>query len=1070
MLGRKRSAIAFSLLSLLSLASFFVIIPLAHAATPKVQQAIVDPHPIKVPLVDGTNTRFSGLPTSNGIYQAGANRIVQDNQGFMWFGGFNGLLRYDGRNFKDFSHDPQNPGSLSGISVHALFKDRDGALWVGCDQFLNRFNAVTETFTRFPISRASHISQDAAGILWLATPNGLFRLDPATGGTRRYSHDPNDVLSLSSNYVKASGEDREGEFWVVDGDGLDEFDRKTEKVKFHIPFKEGSSRISFYEDKFGVFWIFRLTGDGLAAFDRKTKRLVPYSFVQQGPTAAPPIGITDMLEDPNGTLWLGTERAGLLKFDRNHGTFIHYRNNPGDPSSLPNNNVSSLFLDREGLIWAALGRNGAAYASTKPASFKPIPYLSGHTDTSLVGAIYEDRKGILWAGTTPELRRIDRKSNRYTAYRLGGPGADTAAIAISEDGSGDIWVGTYRLGIFRFDQRQQRFRRYRNDPADPQSLSDDNVTRFLVDRRGTLWAAAAHGLNQFDATTEHFRTYRPDPQDNPFFTEVVEDPEGALWLGTALRGIYRFDPIKGQFTAHYEHDVDRSGTLSDNQVNSIYFDHAGTMWIGTQNGLNKFDHKTHTFTTYTRSQGLPGNSIGRVTEDRDGDLWMGTNNGVARWHPQNGTFRSYSTADGLPGPDLTVWGAGYQAADGEIFFGGRSGATSFFPDQVQDDLRAPPVVLTEVRLFRDPVEIGSRSPLRQSISYAKRLVLSYKQNVVSLSFAALSYSNPDAIRYRYKLDGADHDWNEVGGDRAQLTYTALPPGTYTFHVQAATRASRWSEPETSLRLDILPPFWATWWCRTGGIIVALMSLWYAHRLRLLQIARRFDIRLEERVRERTRLARDLHDTLLQGFQGLMLRLQAVNELLPQGKAREQLERTLQRGDQAIAEGRSAVYDLRSSATVTNDLSEAVKALGDELATGVSPAFRLVVEGRPRDLRPIIRDELYRLTREALRNAFTHARANYIEAELTYGERAFRLRIRDDGSGIPPEIVAAGRSGHYGLSGMRERAQQIGAKLVIWSGFETGTEIDLNMSASIAYCKRPRRFVSPSFRGKMGLEQ
>jgi signal transduction histidine kinase len=211
-----------------------------------------------------------------------------------------------------------------------------------------------------------------------------------------------------------------------------------------------------------------------------------------------------------------------------------------------------------------------------------------------------------------------------------------------------------------------------------------------------------------------------------------------------------------------------------------------------------------------------------------------------------------------------------------------------------------------------------------------------------------------------------------------------------------------------------------------------------------------NLRFEERLSERTRIARELHDTLLQSFQGLMLRLQVVNELLPPGKAKEQLEQSLERGDQAIAEGRSALYDLRSPSTVTTDLAEAVRALGDEMATQDSTAFHLVVEGRPRDLHPIIRDELYRITREALRNAFIHAEANHVEAEITYGERALRLRIRDDGQGIPPEVVDCGRPGHYGLSGMRERARQIGAKLEIWSKARAGTEIELSVAGSTAY--------------------
>jgi signal transduction histidine kinase len=221
-----------------------------------------------------------------------------------------------------------------------------------------------------------------------------------------------------------------------------------------------------------------------------------------------------------------------------------------------------------------------------------------------------------------------------------------------------------------------------------------------------------------------------------------------------------------------------------------------------------------------------------------------------------------------------------------------------------------------------------------------------------------------------------------------------------------------------------------------------------------RLSHEFNVRLEERVTERTRIARELHDTLLQSFQGLMLRLQVVDYLLPEGEAKNQLEQTLERADQAIAEGRTAVYDLRSSTTTTNDLAEAVKALGEELITPGSAAFQLEVVGAPRELHPIIRDEIYRIAREALRNAFSHSEAHHIETEITYEQRALRLRVRDDGKGIPPDVLEEGRRGHYGLCGMRERARQIDGKLNVWSRPGAGAEIELNIAGSIAYRTPP----------------
>jgi signal transduction histidine kinase len=267
---------------------------------------------------------------------------------------------------------------------------------------------------------------------------------------------------------------------------------------------------------------------------------------------------------------------------------------------------------------------------------------------------------------------------------------------------------------------------------------------------------------------------------------------------------------------------------------------------------------------------------------------------------------------------------------------------------------------------------------------------------------------------------------------------------------ASNSEGMWNGAPASVSLDVQPQLAETWWFRVAGLCLVAAAIFAAFRYRLARIHAAMNVRFQERLAERTRIARDLHDTLLQSFQGLMLRLQVVDDLLPPGKAKEQLAQSLERADQAIAEGRSALYGLRSSAMATNDLAQAVRALGDELATQDSTAFHLVVEGHTRDLHPIIRDELYRITREALRNAFNHAAARHIETEITYGERAFRMRIRDDGQGIPPEMLEAGRPGHYGLSGMRERARQIGAKLEIWSGARTGTEIELRLAGSSAY--------------------
>ena len=401
--------------------------------------------------------------------------------------------------------------------------------------------------------------------------------------------------------------------------------------------------------------------------------------------------------------------------------------------SLPENYILSLCEDREGGIFAGLESQGLIHFNPKSPPFTSLdPAALG--GTKQVNAVFEDDGGIVWLATREALDSIDRKAPS-PSYRSSAP---DAVIAIREDASGDLWLGSFNQGLHRFDRQTRRYKTYRHNPADPHSLSDDVVTRLLIDHNGTLWAATFDGLNRFDPATEQFTTYTSDPQNKKlYYLELAEDRKGYLWLGAFFSGLQRFDPETGMFTT-YEHDLNRPGTLSDNRVNSIHFDRSDTMWVGTQNGLNKFDPKTKTFKVYTQRDGLPGNVVSCMLEDELGNLWMSTNNGVAKFNPQTNSFTGYSTADGLPDLDLSGRGICSKGSGGEMFFGGYAGAVAFFPSKVVDARYTPPIVITELRLNGNPAEIERNSPLRTSISYATDLVLSHDQNAFSFTLSALS--------------------------------------------------------------------------------------------------------------------------------------------------------------------------------------------------------------------------------------------------------------------------------------------------------------------------------------------
>ena len=881
----------------------------------------------RLPIHDGYDVRFTRFYSVEGPSISNVGPFAQDDQGFIWFGTPNGLNRFDGFTFKVFTQDRENPKSFGGSYVHSLFKDRTGTLWAGSNQYLNRFDSQTETFSRFPVPSVYHISQDDSGTLWLSTPTGLYALDPSTERIRRFFHDPGDPASLESSDIKSTGEDKEGTFWVATSDGLDSFDRSTGKVKLHIPIHEPSFPFSFYEDRFGVFWIYHVSGNPLEVFDRKTNTLTEFSFREENSTGDVLTGIAGMLEDQNGTLWLATNGAGLLKFDREHKRFIRYRNSLNDPESLAQNSVRSIFLDREGIIWASLASFGLTRFTPKPLPFKRYRHDFGNPadrDEPFVGAIYEDHQGILWVGTHSALHRIDRSSQRYEDFYLPGRGEGTDAITICEDRSGYLWVGTYGHGLFRFDPRTRSIKRFQHDSTNPHSLSNDIVPRVFVDHRGTLWAATHDGLDRFNATTNSFITYKAELRDvHPYYLAITEDRKGILWLGTETSGLVRFDPATGKDTI-YQHDENRPETLSDNRVNSVLFDRSGTMWVGTQAGLNQFDEVTGRFTTYSRHEGLPGGVVGCVLQDERGSLWMSTDNDIAKLDPKTKAIKDYSTADGLPGPDLTGWGACFQSRTGEIFFGGFSGATSFFPKDVSDSTFVPPIALTEFRLFGTEVLPGSDSPLSRTINYTKELSLSHKQNRFSIGFSALSYLNPTTNRYRYMLESLDPKWNEVGSDKRFASYTTLPAGEYIFRVQGATSRGPWDEPGARLRIEIRPAWWNSWWFRaicSAALLLILVTIYIYHR----QQRKREADHTEKLRRTQTELAQ-------------INRVSTMDELTaslaheikqPIGAAVTNAEaclRLIDRREPALPEAREAALEMVKDARRAADIIEHVRSL------------------------------------------------------------------------------------------------------------------------------------------------
>ena len=1034
-----------------------------------------EPRLIRLPVTEGKDIRFTHLSTEEGLSQSRVDHILQDTQGFLWIGTYNGLNRYDGYHFQHYKPEANNPNSIGGVFIYALLQDRSGALWIAIDQSLDRFDPITGTFLHFrsnsgdPASLAGHvehITQDSDGMLWLATRNGLDRLDP---GSRRFTHyrnDPNDPHSLSSNDIRFVLEDRQGTLWVATGNGPDAFDRRTGKVVRHYPSSQQPPLDRIFEDRSGTLWLSATRGGGLTSLDRETGVFTTYIFFDDWPGPPGMRGCSAIHEDRRGMLWLATKPDGMVKFDRVQRKFTRYRNDPDNPASINNDDVLSLEEDREGGIWVGTDSGGVNRFSSTPSPF--TVYQESRDPNNLgegpILSVFEDSRGNLWFGTR-QLSRLDRARGKYTFYRHD-PG-NTASIAsgtvhaMTEDRSGTLWFGTWGGGLNRLDRRTGRFKAYRHDPANPASLSHDYIRSLLLDREGNIWAGTEDGLNRLDARTGRFTVFRFNgPLDSRIYRVLAEDVDGSIWMGTYEQGLQRLDVRTGKIIA-YKHDPKILSSLSNSRVNALCVDHSGTLWVGTQNGLNRFDRNTGEFTIFNEHDGLPNNAVEGVLEDAAGNLWLSTGKGLSRFDPRARTAKNYFTDDGLSNDEFNDSSVYFRSGQGEMFFGGVKGVTAFFPDRVTETPFVPPVVLTDFLLFNKPVLIGGDSPLKESVSLTKSITLTHTQNIFSLEFAALSYANPGRNRYRYQLEGLENRWNETESNRRFVTYTTLAPGEYVFRVQGSNNRGVWNETGVSLRILILPPWWRTWWFRVMAALVVLTVLWLAYHLRVRRVERR-NRKLAQEVRERTaaeeeikalserlinaqeqervRIAGELHDDLNQQITGISLSLGSVRRQLPDSKseAAKDLENIRDQLSRLSGSIRDLSHELHPAILDYCDIATALHSHCKEFSSQSGLKIRFESTGEFDDVSQPVALCIYRVTQEALQNVVRHAVTTSANVRLDRVAGIIRLTVSDRGVGFRVDQLrpAAG----LGLVNIKERVRLVKGVVRLESGPSRGTTL------------------------------
>ena len=623
--------------------------------------------------------------------------------------------------------------------------------------------------------------------------------------------------------------------------------------------------------------------------------------------------------DDDGMLWVGTFGGGLDRLDLNQvkagepPLFTHYRNDPKDAHSLSEDSVFSIQRDAQGRLWVGTLNGGLNQLNENTGAFQHYPPndtvpqdLTAHR----VYRMFEDARA-LWLGTDNGVYLLDLQPKPF--YTLAHDPQDANSLAsnvldfVYQDPQGIVWVSTTHSGLNKIDRSTHTVTHYRHDPNNPDSVGLDDIWDIRPSRDGGLWLATyGAGLDKFDPRTETFTHYRHDPADanslaSDLTTSVYEDPTGVVWVGTWDAGADRFDPTSGVFT-HFPHNPTDPNSLDDNAVMSFDPDRAGTLWVGTLAGVNRISPGTGTIVRYplnsknasssdstgvssihearngeiwvasygdglyhlnpagevirhySQKDGLPSDAVFSILEDSQGRLWLSTSNGLSRFDPTVETFRNFDKNNGLPGNSFKQ-AIAFQGLNGEMFFGGKDGLVSLFPDQIQDSPTIPPVVITNFLLANKPVPIGSGSVLTRSILATRDLTLSYQDRVISFEFSALNYIAPQKNRYRYLLQGFDQEWTEVGSDRRLVTYTNLDPGEYVFRVIGSNDDGVWNETGAAVRLTITPPWWETIWFRVAlaALVMGLVAGGFVVQRRR---AVRQQHKLEAMVVERTRELQD----------------------------------------------------------------------------------------------------------------------------------------------------------------------------------------------------------------------
>lgn len=803
---------------------------------------------------------FTGYSLQNGLSQSVVTCILQDSRGYIWFGTQNGLNRFNGYSFEVFTYRPDDTTSISNNWIYGMAEDRHGNLWIGTKGGLNCFLQKEKRFTRihygipYPVDVTDYVYDvkcSRNGSILINTPPVLSILDP---DRMEFSHAVAPLAYDGSikDYNIPLLEDTNGQIWTGSTFGLARYSPRTGNFRLFQPESSdisdaGNNITALWQDRPGDIWagsaggVYRVSSAG----ETESKLLKETGFSLSNNFVRAITG------DPSGGFWVATEGGGLNLIRRDaHKGFISEVYSTGT-NGLNHNIVLSLMVDRSMNLWIGT-LSGVNKTDLKKQKFRlyrqsDSPYSVDLTG-NVIASLYKDSVGTIWIGTWGQgLNLYDRMSGKTRHFSSVLPGKNNLpndyVHTIFEDSAHSIWIGT-RDGLMVFNPGTGGFVRPRQFPENP-GLPDFRglrIFRMVQTQNGDFWIATQDGLFRIQRGAKPERYHSDGPENHRISGNLVyalmEDSDGLIWIGTS-EGLDLLDPAT-QNLRHFKKG--KINSLADNFITALCEDHRGNIWIGTSSYVNRYSKKDSVFTYYAKDQGLPGNLVYSIVEDKNGKMWFATGNGLCRYNPAEDNFHSFSVEEGMQSPEFNL-GASCVSRDGEVFFGGMNGFNSFYPDSLIDNPYLPEIVFTSA--YKMKKGVGDYFDLEGN----NRIVLNYNDYAFTVEFSALEFTNPSKNRYKYRLEGADNEWINIG-NRNFVAFSNLPPGKYTLRVAGSNNDGIWNETGASLGILIRPPWWRSLPAYIGYIILAFATIFLIFKRREYRHISDMKI-LEEKVKERT---------------------------------------------------------------------------------------------------------------------------------------------------------------------------------------------------------------------------